>query len=217
MTKVVVLTASAKPVNAINAHDSVLRQQTNGIELYHCIVVDGIDSNLYKDIPKSANVTYLPFKSGSYRGKNFYGHKIYAHFSQMIDCDYMCFLDDDNTYQPNHVQLVVDKAKQKGFSWSLRRIITESGDYVGEDKFESVCDNKIGYYLIDTSTWCFHISKIQHAQSIEGCWGADRLLTKHMINTFGLNEVKNSCTNKATMNYTAPKHLESMFYSYCKS
>lgn len=45
----------------------------------------------------------IPFNTGAADGGPFYGHRIYAAFAHLVNCDYVFFCDEDNWYEPDHV------------------------------------------------------------------------------------------------------------------
>lgn len=65
----------------------------------------------------SHSVCALPAKVGR---NGFYGHRLYAAFSHMTDSDLICFLDQDNWLDPDHVASLVDAIATNGWDWPLR-------------------------------------------------------------------------------------------------
>jgi hypothetical protein len=143
------------------------------------------------------------------------GHKIYAHFAQLIDCDYLFLLDEDNTFQPNHIETLLPIAEKHGFAWSMRNVFTKEGEYLGVDKGESIglhLDGA-GYELVDTSCWCLRKDMIYMLLYFLEPWSGDRIFTKVMIKKH--NSIQQACSNKATMNYYAPNNLKDFFKQVC--
>lgn len=199
--KVVVLTPATNLKDATKAHHSVLGQDTQH-EIEHVIVNDGFNQEQFKPLEKTAKVVHLPYNTGKMNGGNWYGHKIYAHFSQLIDADYLCLLDEDNYYESTHIEDVVGQAKLSGIGWSYRKIIDWNNQYIGIDKYESICEIKrVKYLLVDTNTWCFAKQNFEDIKAIEGEWGADRKLTEHMVKKFGLDNIHAACTKNPTLVY----------------
>ena len=66
-------------------------------------------------------------------GKGWYGHRVYAACGYLVNADVICYLDEDNWFEPNHVEKLVERIK-KGADWaySLRKIIDREGNYVCE-------------------------------------------------------------------------------------
>jgi len=199
--KIVVLTPATNLKNASKAHYSVLGQETKH-EVEHVIVNDGFDPDQFESLKETAKVVHLPNNTGKLNKGNWYGHKIYAHFSQLMDADYLCLLDEDNYFEPDHIDQVCLKAQKYGIGWSYRKVVDWVNSYIGIDKYESICSyDKVNYLLVDTSTWCISRSNIPELKAIEGEWGADRKFTEHMVRKFGHEHVLNACTKNPTMVY----------------
>jgi len=109
-------------------------------EIRHLLVVDGA-----QDVKTTSYITevaqryecstlWLPDNTNSFRGERWYGHRIYGYASQLINSDYVCFLDEDNFYRPDHIRQVQRKAEEHGIGWSRRTIVTEDNRIIGYDE-----------------------------------------------------------------------------------
>ena len=113
-------------------------------------------------------------------GKGWYGHRVYAACGYLVNADVVCYLDEDNWFESNHVEKLVERIK-KGSDWaySLRKIVDKEGNYLCDDNCESLGQWPIYFnpdaYHIDTSAF---MVKMQPARSLAslwfGQWGADR-------------------------------------------
>ena len=147
-------------------------------------------------------------------GNGWYGHRVYAAMPLLVNADYILFLDEDNWFEPNHVETMINKIKSKDLMWaySLRRICDERGQYVLDDDCESLGRYPTFYdhllNFVDTNCYCFRRDYlVDVAHYFYGQWGADRPFYKAAASglpSFG-------CTGEATVNYRAPKRLLSMF------
>lgn len=196
--KVLIVTPTIGDKNLANAIISVRAQvfeEIEGVDVLHVLVVDGeeykskVEESLM--IAKSVfeepaftlthKIVTWPYNTG---GKGFYGHKIYAAASQMVtpDIDWVLFLDQDNWYEPNHIESVVLKASLGGldFSFSLRKFYTNDGKFYANDNCASLGPWKAweeelgGRNLVDTGCYCFRgdfISEKGHIWNMK--WGAD--------------------------------------------
>ena len=110
----------------------------------HLIVIDGpehrerarqIMSRIGDRHP--VHVIELPRPTGRDR---FHGHRIYGAALFLCDGAFVAFLDDDNWYEPDHVESLVEIAALKGLSWaySLRTIVERNGDMIALDDCESL-------------------------------------------------------------------------------
>jgi len=182
----------------------------------HLIVADGcgkeIDYLLGRYTFKfNGSLLSLPENVG---GNGWYGHRVYAAMPLMVNADYILFLDEDNWFEPNHVETMINKIKSKDLMWaySLRRICNEAGEYICDDDCESLgryptfYDSTLNF--VDTNCYCFRREfLVTVAHHFYGGWGADRPFykaTSTALPSFG-------CTGEATVNYRAPERLHQMF------
>ena len=110
----------------------------------------------------------------------FRSHRVYAACSFLVNADVICYLDEDNWFEPCHVEKMVRKLEE-GFDWvySLRKIYSKQGEYICEDNCESL--GKWPVYLnneqfhIDTSSFAIRRDiAVNIGHSWYGQWGADR-------------------------------------------
>jgi glycosyltransferase involved in cell wall biosynthesis len=190
------------------AMESVTNQT---IPTEHLIVEDGKLTNMHIFETGMRKVMCLPENVG---GNGWYGHRVYAAMPLMVNADYILFLDEDNWFEPNHVETMINKIKSKNLMWaySLRRICNEAGEYICDDDCESLgrCptfyDSTLNF--VDTNCYCFRREfLVTVAHHFYGGWGADRPFykaTSTALPAFG-------CTGEATVNYRAPERLHQMF------
>jgi glycosyltransferase involved in cell wall biosynthesis len=152
----------------------------------HLLVVDGeqydekfVENFEYEELEKLMPYSITPENTG---GGGFYGHRIYAGYAHLVNTDYIFFLDEDNWYQPNHVETLV-KTLEEGnqFAYSLREVYDEDKNYLCDDNCESLGKWPIWFkhdepeYLIDTSSFAFTREfLIQTSQLWHWGWGGDR-------------------------------------------
>lgn len=167
---------------------SVQTQDFSG-KLTHLIVVDGaehadiVDTRLTnlafatKDgFKHNINQCVLP---GNVGGKGFYGHRVYAAFSFLVNTDAVIFLDEDNWLEPSHVQDLVNALNGGPVEWaySLRKIYDKEGNYLLDDNCESLGAH-IAYTNtnhVDTSAYIVRTeSLVKVCGAWYGKWGADR-------------------------------------------
>lgn len=114
-------------------------------------------------------------------GKGWYGHRVYSACSFLVNADIICYLDEDNWYDSNHVQSLVDTIQSKQLDWafSLRKIYDKNGEYICQDNCES-----LGKWPVYFNDQVFHIDTSSFAVKRDvavtvghawyGQWGADR-------------------------------------------
>jgi hypothetical protein len=71
--------------------------------------------------------------------------------------DIICYLDDDNWYEPDHIESLVEMIEKHDLGWaySLRKIVNNEGEFVCEDNCESLgcIPNAVNQYLVDNSCY----------------------------------------------------------------
>ena len=185
-----------------NSIESVLRQ-TYKTKCY--VVVDGEQfsgkaSVILSDYRgEGIKECYLPINVGA---NGFYGHRVYAAFTHLIDTDYVLYLDQDCWFEPDHVEQCIKTIEQNNLDWSysLRQIRNKEGDYVCNDDCESLgkWQTYHGVNHIDTNCYCIKTqTAIRLAQVWHGGWGQDRVWFHTLASYFNNFD----CTGKYTVNY----------------
>ena len=176
--KVAVVTPTIGGEHLSKCLDSVQNQTYDNIT--HYVFIDGEDyySKTIDLINQYKNTKYIILEENV--GKGWYGHRVYSACSFLVNADIICYLDEDNYYEPNHVESIVNKINE-GYDWvhSLRNIVEVDGTFICQDNCESLgrfpvfFDNNTHH--IDTSTFAVKRDvavRIGHAWY--GQWGADR-------------------------------------------
>ena len=202
MSAVVILPTTGAP-EVRTAIESVLNQ-TYPTKLY--LVCDGDQfkgkvktiADEYLGNP-NFKVCYLPDNVGA---NGFYGHRVYAAFSHLVNEEYVLFLDQDCWFDKNHVSECVVKIKQKNLDWSysLRKIMDKDGNYICNDDCESLGQwlawTKVNH--IDTNSYCIRRDVLIRLASVwHGGWGQDRVFLQAISTHFK----KWECTKQYTVNY----------------
>jgi len=196
--------------------------------------VSSVDNQTYKDLthyifidgcqyePKAREILVGSSKTRMVEleenvGRGWYGHRVYAACSFLVNADIICYLDEDNWYEPNHVEELV-KAIETGAQWaySLRKIYDKHGNYICDDNCESLGKWPIYFnndaYHIDTSSFAVRRDvavNIGHAWY--GQWGADRQFFSNLKKFFPNFE----CTGNHSLCYRLdgnPNSVTSEFF-----
>jgi glycosyltransferase involved in cell wall biosynthesis len=195
--KILVVTPTIGSPELVDALISVRAQtfrELENVQVVHVVMVDGAEyqyevmnaltvahASYTPEMYLDTRMTVWPFNTG---GQGFYGHKLYAAASQMVtpDIDWVFFLDQDNWYEPDHIESLVLKAMRENldFSFSLRKFYTYDAKFYANDNCASLGPWKAweeelgGRNLVDTGCYCFrgsYISKWGHVWNMG--WGAD--------------------------------------------
>jgi glycosyltransferase involved in cell wall biosynthesis len=141
------------------ALESVKNQTYKNIQ--HLVVVDGDHPKAYdmlQDYP-DVDVIKLPYATGTDR---YNGHRIYGATIYLCKGEFVCFLDEDNWFDPDHVESLM-KVIESGNQWafSLRKITDKDGNYMCNDDCESLgkwpsCLNEQDYFV---DVGCYFLPK----------------------------------------------------------
>lgn len=148
--------------------------------LTHYIFLDGKEheKNIWYQLENEPNVKTIRLEENV--GKGWYGHRVYAACSFLVNADVIFYLDEDNWFEPDHVQNLIDVISEgNDWAYSFRKIYDKEENYLCDDNCESLgrwpifFDNNA--YHIDTS--CFAIKRdvaVRIGHAWYGQWGADR-------------------------------------------
>ena len=169
--------------------DAIFSVKNQTYKCNHLLVVDGPEywNNVVGMCGSDdCEIVMSPENTGK-TGGNFYGHRIYAAYPHLLNSEYILFLDEDNWYEPNHIQTLIETIESKNldFSYSLRKIYNPERTYLLDDNCESLGKWPIfmsrssphgPQYLIDTSSFCFKKEFIQKSCHLwHSGWGGDRM------------------------------------------
>lgn len=213
--KVTVITPTTGSSQLYNAAKSVNNQTYNNIE--HIVVVDKPEKslfvgNLLHDF--QSIIVNVPYNTG-HSGYN--GHRIYGSFSYLVDGDFICFLDEDNWYEDDHIESLIGSIKAGNkWAYSLRKIVSQEGEYICNDDCESLGRWKsvLNDNFIDVN--CFMIPKMA-AIAFSPYWyrrarhpqeqpEVDRILSAFMMQNF--NEFNTN--GMYTVNYRVASRKDSV-------
>lgn len=180
---VTVITPTIGSPKLLDAIESVQRQTYKSIT--HLIVVDGPEyaDKVYFELglPKNVKLTVAPYNTGK---NGFYGHRIYAAYPHLINSHFTFFLDEDNWYEPDHVDSLVKTLVDKDldFVYSLRNVHAPDKTFLVQDNCESLGQWPIWVsppdnpqYLVDTSAFAFKQEFLRQTSHLwDYGWGGDR-------------------------------------------
>jgi GT2 family glycosyltransferase len=148
---------------------------------------------------KNLKVCYLPINVGS---NGFYGHRVYASFTHLVDTEYVLYLDQDCWFDEHHVLSCIETIQNNNLEWcySLRKIYDKDSKYICNDDCESLgkYQSYHGINHIDTNSYCLSTKiAIRLASVWHGGWGQDRVFLSAISQHFQ----KYDCTGLYTSNY----------------
>jgi len=195
----------------------------------HFVVSDGIEHRdkvnqavaTLTSVRGSVSVLSLPYPTGKL---GWCGHRIYAAMSLLCNAEFVCFLDDDNWFEPDHIASLVSGIRASDAMWgfSLRRIFDADGNFVAPDNCESLGNLHPVFAddsdrLIDTN--CYLLRR-EVAVACAPIWyrpavPADGLPADRTVTQFLLKEFPRLyCSRRHTVNYTAGSNPSSVQPDY---
>jgi hypothetical protein len=189
----------------------------------HIIVVDGVQftEKTVKIVTDNAHpklrIMIVPENTGNpqrhfnpeYNGK-FYGHRIYGAMANLVNTDHIMFLDEDNWYEPDHIDSMVQLIKSNDLEWaySLRKVVDADGNFICEDNCDSlgVYPNYKHIPFTDMNCYCFGtgtLLKIADIFQIPS-YNCDRALFKKAVAACSDYD-KFGGTGRYTVNYRVTK------------
>ena len=205
---VIIPTTGSKDV--LKAIESVLNQTYEDTTCY--LVIDGkenadkvcdlLDGYLHEEVKISRflKISTLPINVGA---NGFYGHRIYAAFTHLVNSKYVLYLDQDNWMDKDHITECVYQIEERDLHWSysLRKICDVDGNFVCQDNCESLGKWPVfsgDYKHVDTNCYCIKTEVATKVASIwHGGWGQDRAFFNVLSSAFN----KFECTGRHTLNY----------------
>jgi glycosyltransferase involved in cell wall biosynthesis len=122
----------------------------------HYVFIHGAEYS-DKTIPHLADDTvavHLPRANG---GGGYGMAPVFALAPYAITEDIICYLDDDNWYEPDHIESLVEMIEKHDLGWaySYRKIVDNEGNFICEDNCESLGMqlNSDNQYLVDNSCY----------------------------------------------------------------
>ncbi len=201
MMKVAVVTPTIGNRKLIDAVRSVDNQTYK--DLTHYIFIDGAEHNAKVQVLIEGATKVKTVTLEENVGKGWYGHRVFAACSFLVNADIIVYLDEDNWFEPCHIEKLVKKIEEgNDWAYSLRKIYDKDGNFLCEDNCESLGKWPVyfndGVFHIDTSSFAIRRDvavRIGHAWY--GQWGADR----QFFGALKSNFPKFDCTNAHTSCY----------------
>jgi len=143
------------------------------------------------------NLTVLP--ENTHQGVHF-GHRIHAAFTHLVNTEHIAYLDEDNWYQPDHLESLLNL--KAGIACSYRGLYDQDGKFIKDDLMDS-CGPKSNYqgeFFTDTSCWLFRTKvavQFAHAWNLSLPAPGGRTFSDEVYTTYGAV----GCTYQPTLCY----------------
>jgi len=164
---------------------------------------------------RAGRLLVLPQRTGM---DGWCSHKIYAAMPFLINTEFVCFLDQDNWFDREHIAALMDVTDSAGepCAYSLRTIRSADGEFVCRDACQSLgllrhSFDAPGLRHIDTNCW---LLATRTAARFSGAWlkryEGDRRFARAIMKAFP----KLPCSNLHSVNYSVESRKESATAEY---
>jgi glycosyltransferase involved in cell wall biosynthesis len=224
MSLSVAVVTSTQGRNTICQALESVRKQTYKGKVRHYVFAHGQPHHvkvdiLLEDYPYVEGV-YLPNANG---GNGYAMAPVFAMAPYVIEEDVICFLDDDNWYEPDHIESLVGMIEAHNLDWaySLRKIVDNEGKFICEDNCESLgcIPNATGHYLVDNSCYVVRADvarRHSHAWYVpvtsDRNFQAALMHAKHTTGTTGKHSVNYRISTDGSGGMTAEKFINNNEY-----
>jgi hypothetical protein len=213
-----VITPTRGTAQLRRAIESVQAQTYPRIE--HLIVADGpvedVPARLaLPEAPRHlCHLIQLPYRTGAGR---FNGHRIYGAMGYLANGRYVCLLDEDNWFEPDHVASLMALVECQDLQWAyaLRNIVDAEGRLVARDDCESLGRWPVWHnpsaHLVDMNCYLLRrdllvkFSPIFYRRAYEGP-APDALICRLLLD----NAPRLDTSGAYTVNYTAGSNPRSV-------
>ncbi|URL02920.1 glycosyltransferase family 2 protein [Avibacterium sp. 20-126] len=216
---ITVITPTTGNIHLNQAIQSVAQQSYPYIQ--HLIMVDGQAPKAMEILSHyrhyaHLDIVQLPYNIGTRTldigGHTLLGHPSYGMGLFLAKGDWICFLDEDNWFSPEHIAYfasILQQEKNANFwAYALRNIVAQTGDFICQDNCESLGGwlSVGGYHLIDTN--CYFLPRHLALQFGEIFYHPfmDRLLSQSLLQ----QSYKICCTGEYTVNYRLGNRIDSV-------
>ena len=194
MPTVAVVTATTGRDTLRQTIESV-RGQT--VSCNHYVFIDGIDWPEFIPVgDHDVKWCRLPVKTG---GNGMMNGGIVAASAFLVQEDYICWLDDDNWIEPDHIETLLAAKGDKPYAHSLRSLVEDDGSFFDYDDFES-----LGQYSGFIDLNCYLMDR-QLAVQIAPLWyrttGSLMVGDRFVYECLKQNNLPFGETGKYTVNY----------------
>lgn len=159
----------------------------------HYVFFDGVPP---RTLPDNVLVTTLPVKTGA---NGMLNGAILACAAFIAQEDLLCFCDDDNWLDANHVESLVAAMGENQWAYSLRKLVNPDGSFWDYDDGES-----LGIWTGFVDTNCYMMDRKRLAMGIAPAW---TVMGSHGINLgdrgayAAIKHFPANCTGLYTVNY----------------
>ena len=217
MSLTVAVITSTRGRETIKKANESIRNQTYGAT--HYVFAHGRDcwDAVERNMQEIANVQVvnLPRANG---GGGYGMAPVFAMAPFAVEEDIMFYLDDDNWYEPDHIESLVEMIEKHNLGWAygLRNIVDNEGNFICEDNCESLgcIPNSHQQFLVDNSCYAVRTDvarRHSHAWYVpiisDRSFQRELMRAKHRTGTTGKHSVNYRLSADGTGGMTKEKFL----------
>lgn len=190
MKTVALVTASTGRKELLQTVESSLKQT---YPCKHYVFFDGVEP---VPLPPGVEVVRLPVRTG---GNGRLNGGIVASSAFLVTEDLICWCDDDNWLEPNHVETLVEATGENLWAHCLRKLMNSDGSFWDFDDCESLgvwtgfVD--LNCYMMNRLALAVHVAPRWYATTSAGLFIGDRTIYS------SLKSLRGECTGRYTVNY----------------
>ena len=206
MKSVAVVTATTGRKELQQAIDSVRRQT---YPCRHYIFIDGEPKTVHTFDFDGTEICQLPQRTGLNGMMN---GGIVAASAFLVQEDMICWLDDDNWFEPNHIETLVETKGERPYAYSLRSLRNVDGSFFANDDFES-----LGTYSGFIDLNCYLMDRMIAVQ-IAPLWykttGELMVGDRFVYQALQQNKIESACNGLYSLNYrlNTKRDLRAFFF-----
>ena len=166
----------------------------------HYVFFDGVPP---RTLPDNVLVTALPVKTGA---NGMLNGGICAASAFIAQEDLICWCDDDNWFDANHVESMVDALGDNRWSYCLRKLVNPDGSFWDYDDGES-----LGTWTGFVDLNCYMLTRQRLATVVAHHWytlGNNGLMMGDRVIYNALRALPANCTGQYTVNYRLNSRLD---------
>lgn len=205
--EVAVVTATTGRDTLAKTIESV-RQQT--VSCTHYVFVDGVEwPEFVRTQDQDVKWCRLPVKTG---GNGIMNGGVLAASPFLVAEPMIAWLDDDNWFEPDHIEKLLKAKGQKPYAYTLRKLVNVDGSFFDYDDCES-----LGPWTKFIDANCYLIDR-SIAMQTSFLWmqttGTLNVGDRHLYQALEQNKVEFGATGEYTLNYrlNEKRDLRSFFF-----
>ena len=162
----------------------------------HYVIYDGVAKSYWHGLPETTKIVELPNRTGL---NGIMNGAVCAMSAFIAVEDYICWIDDDNWLEPNHIESLMSAIGDKPYAYSLRNLVDTDGNFWMQDNYES-----LGHHGEMIGVNCF-VMRRDFAIKVAPLWynttGSLMIGDRYVFAALKQNNIPYAATGLYTVNY----------------